>query len=104
VLFSGLLEGELTGWLGRAGFIDFVGSTVVHSVGGWVTLAAIITIDPRAGRFENGERKIQGSNLTFSVLGIILLWFGFNAGSTLAVTENIPLIVVNTCCPLFLEV
>jgi len=98
--WSGLLGGEYTGWLGKAGFIDFAGSTVVHSVGGWVALAAIIIIGPRTGRFENGIRKIQGSNLTFSVLGVILLWFGwfgFNAGSTLSVSEKIPLIIVNTC-------
>lgn len=98
--WSGILDGKLTGWLGKAGFIDFAGSTVVHSVGGWVALAAIIIIGPRTGRFEKGGRKIQGNNLTFSVLGVILLWFGwfgFNAGSTLAVTDNIPLIVLNTC-------
>jgi len=98
--WSGVLDGKLTGWLGKAGFIDFAGSTVVHSVGGWVALAAVIIIGPRTGRFEKGNRKIQGSNLTFSVLGVILLWFGwfgFNAGSTLAVSENIPLIIINTC-------
>jgi len=98
--WSGLLGGELTGWLGKAGFIDFAGSTVVHSVGGWVALAAVIIIGPRTGRFDGGARKIQGSNLTFSVLGVILLWFGwfgFNAGSTLSVSEDIPLIIVNTC-------
>jgi len=99
-VWAGVLEGELFGWLGKAGFIDFAGSTVVHSVGGWVALAAVIIIGPRTGRFDKGERKIQGSNLTFSVLGVILLWFGwfgFNAGSTLAVSENIPIIIVNTC-------
>ncbi len=97
--WSGLLQGELTGWLGKMGFIDFAGSTVVHSVGGWVALAAIIIIGPRTGRFDS-KRKIQGNNLTFSVLGVILLWFGwfgFNAGSTLAISENIPLIILNTC-------
>jgi len=98
--WAGVLDGELTGWLGKKGFIDFAGSTVVHSVGGWVALAAIIIIGPRTGRFSENGRKIQGNNLTFSVLGVILLWFGwfgFNAGSTLAVTNKIPLIVLNTC-------
>ncbi|NOQ16767.1 MAG: ammonium transporter, partial [Methyloprofundus sp.] len=98
--WAGLLDNQLTGWLGKAGFIDFAGSTVVHSVGGWVALAAVIIIGPRTGRFNNGEKKIQGSNLTISVLGVILLWFGwfgFNAGSALAVSESIPLIIVNTC-------
>ncbi|MFK5950886.1 MAG: ammonium transporter, partial [Methylococcales bacterium] len=98
--WAGVLEGQLTGWLGKAGFIDFAGSTVVHSVGGWVALAAILIIGPRTGRFDNGERKIQGSNLPLSILGVILLWFGwfgFNGGSTLAVSDNIPLIIMNTC-------
>jgi len=98
--WSGVLDGKLTGWLGKAGFIDFAGSTVVHSVGGWVALAAVLIIGPRTGRFEEGKGKIQGSNLTLSVLGVILLWFGwfgFNAGSTLAVSHNIPLIIINTC-------
>ncbi len=99
-VWSGILSGNLTGWLGKTGFIDFAGSTVVHSVGGWVALAAVIIIGPRTGRFEKSKRKIQGSNLTFSVLGVILLWFGwfgFNAGSTLSVSEKIPLIIINTC-------
>jgi len=98
--WSGVLDNQLTGWLGKAGFIDFAGSTVVHSVGGWVALAAILVIGPRTGRFDSSEHKIQGSNLPFSVLGVIFLWFGwfgFNGGSTLAVSEKIPLIIVNTC-------
>ena len=98
--WSGVLQGELTGWLGSAGFIDFAGATVVHSVGGWVALAAIIIIGPRTGRFNHDGHKIQGSNLTISVLGVLLLWFGwfgFNAGSTLGASDKIPLIIVNTC-------
>lgn len=98
--WAGLLEGKSFGWLNQLGFIDFAGSTVVHSVGGWVALAAIIIIGPRAGRFDENNQKIQGSNLTFSVLGVILLWFGwfgFNAGSAFSMTTKIPLIIVNTC-------
>ena len=98
--WAGVLQGKLTGWLGSAGFIDFAGATVVHSVGGWVALAAIIIIGPRTGRFNHDGHKIQGSNLTISVLGVLLLWFGwfgFNAGSTLEASKNIPLIIVNTC-------
>ncbi|NOQ13712.1 MAG: ammonium transporter [Methyloprofundus sp.] len=98
--WAGVLQGSLTGWLGSAGFIDFAGATVVHSVGGWVALAAIIIIGPRTGRFNPDGDKIQGSNLTISVLGVLLLWFGwfgFNAGSTLEANNNIRLILVNTC-------
>jgi uncharacterized protein YoxC len=89
------------GWLAEMGFIDFAGSTVVHSVGGWVGLAGIMVLGPRLGKFdEHGKpREMYGHNLTLSVLGALILWFGwfgFNGGSTLAVTDKIPLILVNT--------
>ena len=87
------------GWLRAAGFIDFAGSTVVHSIGGWVALAAIIVIGPRIGRFDPANPPIRGHNLPMATLGVFLLWFGwfgFNGGSTLAVTDKIPLIFVNT--------
>ena len=44
-----------TGWLGKLGFIDFAGSSVVHSVGGWVALAIILIIGNRTGRFRDGK-------------------------------------------------
>ncbi len=89
------------GWLHRLGFVDFAGSTVVHSVGAWVGLAAALIIGPRQGRFpRRGEVvKIQGSNMPFSVLGTLLLWFGwigFNGGSTLALNQAVPGVIVNT--------
>ncbi len=86
------------GWLESRGFIDFAGSTVVHSVGGWIALAAVIVIGPRIGRFDS-KTPIRGHNIPFATLGVFLLWFGwfgFNGGSTLGVTEAIPFIVVNT--------
>ncbi len=87
------------GWLESFGFVDFAGSTVVHSVGGWVALAAIITIGPRLGRFNPARKPPTGSNLTMSVLGIFLIWlgwFGFNGGSTLAFSPGVPSIILNT--------
>ncbi|RBP78517.1 ammonium transporter [Marinomonas rhizomae] len=87
------------GWLAKLGFIDFAGSTVVHSVGGWVALAAIIIIGPRLGRFEEGIRLPPGNNLPLSALGTLLIWFGwigFNGGSTLALTDAVPMIILNT--------
>ncbi|UTV99128.1 ammonium transporter [Marinomonas rhizomae] len=87
------------GWLEALGFIDFAGSTVVHSVGGWVALAAIIIIGPRMGRFEEGIRLPPGNNLPLSALGTLLIWFGwigFNGGSTLALTDDVPIILLNT--------
>jgi len=93
--------GEAVGWLGQLGFSDFAGSTVVHSVGGWVALAALLTIGPRADRFPEGQppRKIQGSNLPLSVLGTMLLWLGwlgFNGGSTLVLDDRVAGIMAHT--------
>ncbi len=90
-----------TGWLADNGFIDFAGSTVVHSVGGWVALAVLLIIGARDGRFDqaDGRRSIPGSNLPLAMLGALLLffgWFGFNGGSTLAADASVPGIVVNT--------
>lgn len=98
-IWNGLPGGEAHGWLGALGFIDFAGSTVVHSVGGWVALSAILVIGPRIGRFGPEGRRIEGHNLPMAVLGVFLLWFGFfgfNGGSTLALNEAVPRIVLNT--------
>ncbi|NMM44101.1 ammonium transporter [Rhodospirillaceae bacterium KN72] len=98
-IWNGLDVGQATGWLGEMGFLDFAGSTVVHSVGGWIALAAIIVIGPRIGRFGPGGRQIEGHNLPIAVLGVFLLWFGFfgfNGGSTLVLDSRVPHIVVNT--------
>lgn len=89
------------GWLAKMGFIDFAGSTVVHSVGGWCALAGIIVIGARLGRFDNEgrPREIRGHSLNLVALGGFLLWFGwfgFNGGSTLAVSSDIGLINLNT--------
>ncbi len=75
------------GWLKQLGFIDFAGATVVHSVGGWCALAAVMVLGPRMGRFSrSGEsRDIPGHNLPMIALGGFILWlgwFGFNGGST----------------------
>src|SRR5690554_3203223 len=75
------------GWLDQLGFLDFAGSTIVHSVGAWVGLAGAIILGPRAGKYINGKAKaIPGHNLTFAALGVFILWFGwfgFNPGSQL---------------------
>lgn len=89
------------GWLKQMGFIDFAGSTVVHSVGGWCSLAGILLLGPRLGRFsEKGDiRSIPGHNLSFIAIGGFLLWFGwfgFNGGSTLAANANVGHILLNT--------
>ena len=69
-----------SGWLSQMGFVDFAGSTVVHSVGGWAALAAIMVIGPRLGRFEM-KGSFEKSNLAFSTLGtflIVLGWIGLD--------------------------
>jgi Amt family ammonium transporter len=83
------------------GFIDFAGSTVVHSIGGWAALAGIIVLGPRLGKFgPNGEvRNIPGHNLSSVALGGFILWlgwFGFNAGSTVSASVDIGKIALNT--------
>ncbi|MBU0473667.1 MAG: ammonium transporter [Bacteroidetes bacterium] len=89
------------GWLEGLGFIDFAGSTVVHSVGGWAALAGAIVLGPRIGKFtKDGKPKaIPGHNITLAALGTFILWFGwfgFNAGSTTVANTDIALIAVTT--------
>ena len=87
------------GWLEARGFIDFAGSTVVHSVGGWMALVSIMIIGPRIGFSEQKIRLPPGNNLPLSTLGVLLIWlgwFGFNGGSTLALTNDVPTIILNT--------
>ncbi|WP_018951687.1 ammonium transporter [Thioalkalivibrio sp. AKL12] len=88
------------GWLAALGFVDFAGATVVHSVGGWVALAAILVVGPRIGRFtEDGVQRIPASNLPLAVLGglfFLIGWVGFNGGSELGLTERVPAIIGNT--------
>jgi len=89
------------GWLEGFGFIDFAGSTVVHSIGGWAALAGAIVLGPRIGKYgKDGKPKaIPGHNIPLAALGVFILWlgwFGFNPGSTTAGTKDIAMIFVNT--------
>ncbi|MDU8912606.1 ammonium transporter [Aestuariicoccus sp. MJ-SS9] len=77
------------GFLDEMGFLDFAGSTVVHSVGGWAALVGAIILGPRIGKYSKEGRTvpIPGSNLALATLGTFILWlgwFGFNGGSQLA--------------------
>jgi Amt family ammonium transporter len=77
------------GWLDGLGFLDFAGSTVVHSVGGWAALTGAIILGARTGKYGPGGKvnPIPGSNLALATLGMFILWqgwFGFNGGSQLA--------------------
>jgi Amt family ammonium transporter len=90
-----------SGWLEGLGFIDFAGSTVVHSVGGWAALAGAIVLGPRIGKYtSDGKVKpILGHNIPLAAIGVFVLWlgwFGFNPGSTTAANKDIAMIFVNT--------
>lgn len=89
-----------SGWLEDLGFIDFAGSTVVHSVGGWAALAGAMVVGPRVGKYINGKPQvIKGHSLPLAALGVFILWlgwFGFNAGSTTTGDTSIALIALNT--------
>lgn len=97
--WGSLLSGS--GWLEGMGFVDFAGSTVVHSIGGWAALAGAIVLGPRLGRYtaEGKVNPIPGHNLPLAALGVFILWFGwfgFNPGSTTAGITDIAGIAVNT--------
>ena len=90
--WGGLYHGK--GWLEQLGFIDFAGSTVVHSIGGWAALAGAVVIGPRIGKFtaDGKPKAIPGHNIPLATLGVFILWFGwfgFNPGSTTAANTDI---------------
>ena len=97
--WGGLFHGG--GWLENLGFIDFAGSTVVHSVGGWLALAGAIVVGPRLGKYDKAGKvkPIPGHNIPLAALGVFLLWFGwygFNPGSTTVGDTSIAIIAVTT--------
>ena len=88
------------GWLKQLGFVDFAGSTVVHSIGAWIGLAGAIALGPRLGKFKNGKvKRFAPSNHNFVVFGVFILffaWFGFNGGSLLRFEPQVTSILLNT--------
>ncbi len=101
--WGNLLLTDNNSWLAKMGFHDFAGSTVVHSIGGWLALAGAIVLGPRIGKYgpDGKPRAIMGHNIPLAALGVFILWFGwfgFNPGSTtvaggmagyIAVTTNL---------------
>ncbi len=85
---SGHWQWQGDGWLTKLGFIDFAGSAIVHSVGGWAALIGAMLVGPRIGKYKDGiSQAIPGHNIVFGALGVLILWlgwFGFNGGSQLA--------------------
>lgn len=113
LILSGLIYPVFTHWawgnalspssgafLANAGFVDFAGSTVVHATGGWFALAACLVIGARDGRFTEGPPlRIGGHSAVLSSAGALFLfvgWIGFNGGSTLSASKEVPGIIVNT--------
>lgn len=103
-IFGGWAWGSLyngSGWLESFGFIDFAGSTVVHSMGGWLALAGAIVVGPRLGKYDKAGKvkPIPGHSIPLAGLGVFLLWFGwygFNPGSTTTGDSSIAIIAVTT--------
>ena len=97
--WGSLLDGG--GWLENMGFNDFAGSTVVHSIGGWLALAGAIMLGPRIGKYgpDGKARAIPGHNFAIAALGVFILWFGwfgFNPGSTTLGDGEIGRVAVTT--------
>lgn len=100
--WGSLLDG--TSWLGSlktGAFVDFAGSSVVHSIGGWLALAGAIVLGPRIGKYgpDGKPRALLGHNLVFACLGVFVLWFGwfgFNPGSTNVADGSVGRIAVTT--------
>ena len=91
------------GWLDQAGFYDFAGSTLVHSVGGWGALIGAIVLGPRLGKYGKGGSitPIPASNMPLATVGVFLLWlgwFGFNGGSVLSANPSATSVTLVTTC------
>ena len=88
------------GWLDSLGFIDFAGSSIVHSVGAWAGLVGAMLLGPRIGKFKNGKpQAMPGHNMAIATLGALVLWigwYGFNPGSQLAMDQWVPYVAVTT--------
>jgi Amt family ammonium transporter len=99
--WGNLLLTDNNSWLAKLGFHDFAGSTVVHSIGGWLALAGALTLGPRIGKYgpDGKPRAILGHSMPLATLGVFILWFGwfgFNPGSTTAGNGTIGYIAVTT--------
>ena len=88
-------------WLAQSGFIDFAGSTVVHSVGAWVALAGVLLPGARHGRFnkDGSVNEIYGHDLMLTTMGALFLWlgwFGFSGGGLAGVSDGIAAVFLAT--------
>ncbi|GAA3512481.1 ammonium transporter [Aquimarina addita] len=89
--------------ISEAGFYDFAGSTLVHSVGGWAALVAVFLLGSRIGKFnaEGKPQAIPGHNIPLATAGVLILWlgwFGFNGGSVLSADPAATSLTLVTTC------
>jgi len=89
------------GWLNQLGFIDFAGSSIVHSVGAWAGLVGAMLLGPRIGKYsaDGKPQAMPGHNMAIATLGALVLWigwYGFNPGSQLAMDQWVPYVAVTT--------
>ena len=90
------------GWLDQIGFIDFAGSSIVHSVGAWAGLVGAMLLGPRIGKYadpDGSPQAIPGHNMSIATLGALILWigwYGFNPGSQLQMDQWVPYVAVTT--------
>ena len=88
------------GWLSELGFIDFAGSSIVHSVGAWAGVVGAMLLGPRIGKYVNGKTQaMPGHNMAIATLGALILWigwYGFNPGSELAMDQYVAYVAVTT--------
>ncbi|HLY28158.1 MAG TPA: ammonium transporter [Aggregatilineales bacterium] len=100
-VWGNLYYPDPNGWLVKLGFIDFAGSSVVHGVGGWVTLAGLMAVGARKGRYgpDGKVNSMGGNNIPMAAVGTFILWFGwfgFNGGSLLRVSTDIGAVILKT--------
>ncbi len=88
------------GWLSELGFIDFAGSSIVHSVGAWAGVVGAMLLGPRIGKYVNGKTQaMPGHNMAIATLGALILWigwYGFNPGSELQMDQYVAYVAVTT--------
>jgi len=88
------------GWLDSLGFVDYAGSSIVHSVGAWAGLVGAMLLGPRIGKYSDGKpQAMPGHNMAIATLGALVLWigwYGFNPGSQLAMDQWVPYVAVTT--------
>jgi ammonium transporter len=100
-VWGGVASGRATGWLARAGFVDFAGATVVHALGGWAALGGLLVVGNRRGRYARSGKALElaGASIPLATLGLFLVWIGglaWMAGASLQAIENAPRVLLAT--------